>query len=455
MLQALRDPLKTFTDFAVQPVAYIVFGDGVRYYVKNGFTGAIEYSGVDASDVINRALAMAPEGGRVALRGEFIVGGGKAISIPSKSLTIEGPARIVKLATTSFERAVALPPGSTKDIVIRGLEFDLTRVTVANTFAISLDYSYIQNVSIEGNIFRYPVYSADMQQFFIRMTNNSGLLKNVRIVGNIMYGGTTRGIVIRTADVGSGYPPLEPPSEILIAYNYYEEPDTSPGTSAAVGDFIFLENIGSNSMFRDVLIVGNIANRVTHNFLHPTFAYYDGVMLVGNVCITGRWTGVDYIDNFRGSIVDIGAYVENRYGGSNAVYSPEIGVERILSVGLRVRSLAGDIGIGVAADGETVLVNPLLEEVGGTIFVGPKAVVIGGVLNGRPMQLTGVATIPAGQVRVTVSHRLPRAPGKIFITPIAQPPGKLWVENITSTSFDIVTDTAPASDLRISWYAEV
>jgi hypothetical protein len=438
-----------------ESISYTVFTDGVRYYAKNGFTGAIEYSGVDASDVINWALAMAPEGSKVVLRGEFIVDDGKAISIPPKSITVEGPARIVKLATTSFQRAVALPPASTKDIVIRGLEFDLTRVTAANTIAISLDYGYIQNVSIEGNIFRYPVYRANMVQFFIRMDNNGGLLRNVRIVGNIMYGGTTRGIVIRTADVGSSWPPLEPPSGILIAYNYYEEPDTSPGTSAATGDFIFLEGIGTNSRFRDVLIVGNIANRVTHNFLHPTGAYYDGVMLVGNVCITGRWTGADYIDNFRGSIVDIGAYVENRYGGSNAVYSPEIGVERILSVGLRVRSPAGDIGIGVAADGETVLVNPLLEEVGGTITIDPRAVVIGGVLNGRPMQLKATATIPAGQTRVTVSHRLPRAPDKIFITPLAQPPGRLWVENITATSFDIVSDVAPTADLRVAWYAEV
>jgi hypothetical protein len=455
MLQALRDPLKTFTDYAVQPVSYIVFGDGVRYYVKNGFTGAIEHSGVDASDVINRAFAMAPEGGRVVLRGEFIVDDGKAISIPSKSLTIEGPAKIVKLATTNFQRAVALPPGSTKDIIIRGLEFDLTRVTATDTIAISLDYGYIQNVSIEGNTFRYPFYRAGMQQSFIRMTNNGGLLRNVRIVGNIMYGGTTRGIMIRTAAVGSSWPPLEPPSGILIAYNYYEEPDTSPGTTQAVGDFILLDGTSASSRFRDVLIIGNIANRVTHNFLHPTPAYYDGVMLIGNVCITGRWTGVDYLDTFRGSLVDIGAYVENRYGGNNIVYSPETGVERILSLGLRVRSPSGNISIEVAVDGETVLVNPLLEEVGGTISIDQKVVIIGGVLNGRPMQRKATATIPASQTRITVLHRLPRTPGKIFITPLAQPLGRLWVENRTSTSFDIVTDVSPTADLPVAWYAEV
>ena len=68
---------------------------------------------------------------------------------------------------------------------------------------------------------------------------------------------------------------------------------------------------------------------------------------------------------------------------------------------------------------------------------------------------SGVATIPAGSTRVTVSHGLASTPTKFQITPLGQPPGKLWVENITSTSFDIVTDTAPTTDLKVSWYAEV
>jgi len=67
----------------------------------------------------------------------------------------------------------------------------------------------------------------------------------------------------------------------------------------------------------------------------------------------------------------------------------------------------------------------------------------------------GVATIPAGQTRVTVTHNIITTPTKFQITPLDQPPGKLWVENITSTSFDIVTDTAPTSNLNVAWYAEV
>jgi peptidoglycan/xylan/chitin deacetylase (PgdA/CDA1 family) len=68
---------------------------------------------------------------------------------------------------------------------------------------------------------------------------------------------------------------------------------------------------------------------------------------------------------------------------------------------------------------------------------------------------SGVATISASSTKVTVSHGLATIPTKVLITPLASPPGKLWVENITSTSFDIVTDTAPALDLKVSWQAEV
>jgi len=67
----------------------------------------------------------------------------------------------------------------------------------------------------------------------------------------------------------------------------------------------------------------------------------------------------------------------------------------------------------------------------------------------------GKATISSGQTRVTVQHGLVSAPSKVLVTPLGQPPGKVWVENITSTSFDIVTDTAPSSNLSIAWYAEV
>jgi hypothetical protein len=64
-----------------------------------------------------------------------------------------------------------------------------------------------------------------------------------------------------------------------------------------------------------------------------------------------------------------------------------------------------------------------------------------------------VATIPAGQTRVTVTHSLITTPSRILVTPYGN--ARVWVENITSTSFDIVTDTAPSTDLNVAWHAEV
>ena len=65
----------------------------------------------------------------------------------------------------------------------------------------------------------------------------------------------------------------------------------------------------------------------------------------------------------------------------------------------------------------------------------------------------GVATIPAEQTRVTVAHNLITTPSRILVTPYGN--ARVWVENITSTSFDIVTDMAPTADLQVAWYAEV
>jgi len=66
---------------------------------------------------------------------------------------------------------------------------------------------------------------------------------------------------------------------------------------------------------------------------------------------------------------------------------------------------------------------------------------------------SGVATILAGQTRVTVAHNLITTPSRILVTPYGN--ARVWVENITSTSFDIVTDMAPTADLQVAWYAEV
>jgi len=87
------------------------------------------------------------------------------------------------------------------------------------------------------------------------------------------------------------------------------------------------------------------------------------------------------------------------------------------------------------------------------VIVGSNTVVRNN--RGYITEKSGVAAIPAGSTKTTVSHGLVKAPTKVLITPLNTPPGKLWVANITATSFDIVTDIAPTADLKVAWYAEV
>jgi hypothetical protein len=63
----------------------------------------------------------------------------------------------------------------------------------------------------------------------------------------------------------------------------------------------------------------------------------------------------------------------------------------------------------------------------------------------------GVAVLPANSTRVTVQHNMGIKPNKILLTPGANI--KVWYENVTTTSFDIVTDTPPTADIYISWMA--
>jgi len=67
---------------------------------------------------------------------------------------------------------------------------------------------------------------------------------------------------------------------------------------------------------------------------------------------------------------------------------------------------------------------------------------------------SGRMVIPTNSRSATVNHRLACTPQKILVTPLAQPPGPIWVSNINNTSFQINVSTAPTADLPVAWYAE-
>jgi hypothetical protein len=89
------------------------------------------------------------------------------------------------------------------------------------------------------------------------------------------------------------------------------------------------------------------------------------------------------------------------------------------------------------------------------IYIDPSATnVILRRNRGVATENSGQATIPAGATSVTVNHGLICTPSKVLVTPLAQPPGPIWVSDITSSQFTINTSTLPTTDLPIAWYAE-
>jgi len=80
-----------------ETASYIIFKVGTTYYAKNGETGEIEFSGTDASTVIQSALnALPAEGGRIFIKaGTYVIS--TPISVPDNTEVCgEGPSTILK-----------------------------------------------------------------------------------------------------------------------------------------------------------------------------------------------------------------------------------------------------------------------------------------------------------------------------------------------------------------------
>lgn len=117
-MQALRDPLRVFTDFVVRPATYTVFVDGDRYYAVNGRTGQVEYASDRASRAIQYAIDKTGElgGGKVLLRaGSYYLPYGDSVYLRD-GVIIEGEG-----ATRLLMESVNLRIISVRDVAVRNI----------------------------------------------------------------------------------------------------------------------------------------------------------------------------------------------------------------------------------------------------------------------------------------------------------------------------------------------
>ncbi len=94
-----------------------------------------------------------------------------------------------------------------------------------------------------------------------------------------------------------------------------------------------------------------------------------------------------------------------------------------------------------AVDAIQFAIDKAFSEGGGVVLVRRGTYVVD-----RTIQLKSNVVLEGEGMGLTVF-------AKVLVTPYGNV--RVWVENRTSTTFDIVTDVAPTSNVQVAWYAEV
>jgi hypothetical protein len=386
-------------EVAQQPYSYIVFTDGTGYYAKNAKTGTIEYSDTDASKVIQYAINALPDyySGLVHIKaGRYVCK--SIINIPSGDVHLE----------------------------IRGEGMHNTILS----FETSETYS-----NLKGAITAVSSYFYQDEPFTVSGQQLSRL-------GMSAFLGI-RDLTVQVKDpnlngiVTSKIPRLIISNVRIKGYYTNTVPPTSPYT---IGLFIY-ESINNDMYLIENLTISGFTHGVDHKADHTVYI----VPEVGKVRNGFKFNGY--------GVIAIRPHV---YGVHEAAYILAGTNSDITLINPRAEGPTSTYATVLSIpSGQTPMVS-----IHRLTYYGSFASLINVPyqnirFSGVQWQASGTATIAAGSTRVTVNHGLIVAPSKVLITPLNQPPGRLWVENITSTSFDIATDTASTANLTVAWYAEV
>ena len=349
----------------------------------------------------------------------------------------------------AFNKVVALPNGPVLEGVFIYL-YCRNIYVISNDFQLPTGQS-IRLYDVTGNIIE------NVWILYNRAPGNIGLvnknMKNIYIIGNDIgtqlyvspsEKGVVRNIVIegnvfRNASINNIY--IKNAESVIIRHNYFVS-----NIIVVTTDKVIIENNvfdePSDTTYR---IAISIRGSVKHALIKNNYIYnttYQGINI-----LTESGYSTNEIVEIIGNVFD-----------NCSTACPSCPIVQASNDAVSLVRIIGNIFINSRGNRSVYIGSNVSAEIFDNTVDKPIDVVGTAVVKrnrGYRTENSDVATISANSTRVTVSHGLATTPTKILITPLGQPPGKLWVENITSTSFDIVTDTAPTADLNVSWYAEV
>ena len=443
------------------PASYIVFTDGVKYYAKNGSTGIIEYSDTDASNVIQYAIDNTVASGKwgTVHLADGVYNLSKTITLYS-GVGLKGTKAGWRTDTGTLSTVLV---GRFNDVIIKIVNHPQYKSTspyyifpYIAELAIVGDYNSSNNVGIYVSDENGDIYDIVLRNVYVYNVGSDGL----RISSASSKTWMSDSYFEWCAGAGINLVKFSK-LNVVNAYIFYNNPNILIG-SGATGSAMFTNAVIINSKSNGIVVNGSstllLSNcDISSNNGYALYNYAVPVIHITNCTIVGNSKG---IFSGNGYILISNSRIQNNCSSSGCS-QVEIAGGRAVIVGnlfMETRSpKVADYHIKITGGEVAVVGNHMppsfsgalgiINEAGGTRLIRDNY--------GYTNVSSGVATISAGSTRITVSHGLVTAPSKVIITPLGQPPGKLWVENITSTSFDIVIDTAPSSNLNVAWYAEV
>jgi len=417
-LSVLRDPARLFTDYAVIPPSYIIFKCNPYILAKNGLTGQIEFSGVNASNVIQSAIdALENKGGKIIIKSGYY-----PIKTPIQmrdAIVIQGEGRHHSLGTV-LEQASDLDPAM----------FMFDNVLECGLIAMhlrSFKGKFTKGKALDINV-PYGQYRGDLvytlEDLFICDFPETGI--DIR--------GDSRVVQMKNVVVGG-----------------------------CGGDGISIE--GGDHDFVNVTASGN--------------AYSGFAISCGNSLIigkaTGNMNGFDLYYGANGNLIIADAYENSKVGllieerptgypaNRNFIYINAVTNERniritggennvIIGYAVRFKPEWNTYGVVIEGGTDNVLdVEAYWNNLGDWIFTA-GTYFLKGV---RGLKTSGVATLPAGSTSVTVAHGLVTTPKVVKVTPRDTAVGACAVTARDATNFTIEVSTAPTVDVEIDWEAEV
>jgi hypothetical protein len=102
LVNAMKPQLLQMPEITQQSYSYVIWTDGTNYYAKNGRTGQIDFSGTDASTVIQNAIFNLPNGGRIFVKSGTYILNKRVVFDKNVAIVGENASPYVKPYTVKF-----------------------------------------------------------------------------------------------------------------------------------------------------------------------------------------------------------------------------------------------------------------------------------------------------------------------------------------------------------------